>query len=469
MTGPLEELLGLQRQAFLREPYPSIGVRLERLARLERMTVTHAARIAAAAAADFGHRSAADTMLGDTLASIAAIRHMRRRLRRWMRTQRIPTPLYLRPGRSRIVRQPLGVVGVISPWNYPYQLAVVPAAAAVAAGNRVMLKPSELSAHSSELLRELIDANFRSDEVAVVLGDASVGRSFAALRFDHLLFTGSTSVGREVAMAAARNLTPVTLELGGKSPAIFDPEAAFDDYAPRLAFGKLFNAGQSCVAPDHVLIPKGATERFVASMERAIRTLYPSLGSNADYTAIVSDRHFERLRALIADAAQRGATIVEINPARESLLPSERRFPPTLVLNADESMAVMREEIFGPILPVLTYAGPDELLARLAAQERPLALYWFGRDRRLRARMLRETLAGGVTVNDTLWHFAAESLPFGGVGQSGMGAYHGERGFLTFTHEKSVFEQARFNAAAWLHPPFGRRFEFLTRALRRIV
>jgi coniferyl-aldehyde dehydrogenase len=469
VTDPLEELLGLQRRAFLRDPFPSANARFERLARLEAMTAANADRIAAAAAADFGHRSAADTLLGDTLAAIAAIRHMRRHLRRWMRSRRVPTPLYLRPGRSRIVRQPLGVVGVISPWNYPYQLAVVPAAAALAAGNRVMLKPSELSAHSSALLSELVAANFARDELAVVPGDASIGRSFAALRFDHLLFTGSTAVGRDVAIAAARNLTPVTLELGGKSPAIFAPDARFDRYAPRLAFGKLFNAGQSCVAPDYVLVPNGAAGSFAESMQRAVRALYPSLGSNPDYTAIVSDRHFERLRALVADAGQRGATIVAINPAGEDLRAAARRFLPTLVLGADDSMAVMREEIFGPILPVLTYEHPDDLLARLAARDRPLALYWFGRDRALLERVLRETWAGGVTVNDTLWHFASESLPFGGIGASGMGAYHGEHGFLTFSHQKAVFEQALLNAAPWLHPPFGRRFETLTRLLRRIM
>jgi coniferyl-aldehyde dehydrogenase len=469
MMSTLDELLALQRRAFLHEPFPLIEVRLDRLSRLEAMTTANASAIAAAASADFGHRAAADTMLGDTLVTIAAVRHMRRHLRRWVRDRAVRTPPYLRPGRSRIVRQPLGVVGVISPWNYPYQLAVAPMAAALAAGNRVLLKPSELTARTSELLRELIETNFRRDEVAVVLGDASVGRNFAALRFDHLFFTGSTAVGRDVAVVAARNLTPVTLELGGKSPAIFDVEADFDACALRLAFGKLFNAGQSCVAPDHALIPNGSQDKFVASMERAVRTLYPSLGSNPDYTAVVSGRQIERLRSLVADARARGATIVELNPAQEILPGPERKFAPTLVLGADDTMAVMREEIFGPILPVLTYERLDDVIARLAAQERPLALYWFGRDRGRRERVLHETAAGGVTVNDTMWHFAAESLPFGGIGQSGMGAYHGERGFLTFTHEKPVFQQARLNAAACLYPPFGRRFDILMRALRRIV
>jgi coniferyl-aldehyde dehydrogenase len=433
------------------------------------MTAAHMESIATAAAVDFGYRAPADTLLGDTLSSIAAIRHMRRHLRGWIRARRMATPLYLRPGRSRIVRQPLGVAGVISPWNYPYQLAVVPAAAALAAGNRVMLKPSELSAHTSELLRELVAANFSSEEFAVVLGDASVAREFAALRFDHLLFTGSTAVGREVAVAAARNLTPVTLELGGKSPAIFDTDGDIDDYAARLAFGKLFNGGQTCVAPDYALIPAGSTDRFVASITRAVLRLYPSLKANPDYTAIVNERHLERLSGLVADAKERGATIVTINPANELLPGPERKFPPTLVLNADKSMAVMREEIFGPILPVLTYGRLEELISRLGSEERPLALYWFGRNRRRRERMLQATAAGGVTVNDTMWHFASETLPFGGIGASGIGAYHGERGFLTFTHEKAVFQQSRLNAASWLHPPYGRRFDIITRLLRRIM
>jgi coniferyl-aldehyde dehydrogenase len=469
VTSSLEELLALQRAAFLKEPLPPIGVRLKRLARLEAMTTAHSESIAKAAAADFGHRAKADTLLGDTLSTIAAIRHMRRHLRSWMRGRRMPTPLYLRPGRSRIVRQPLGVVGVISPWNYPYQLAVVPAAAAIAAGNRVLLKPSEVSARTSELLRDLVTANFPNDEMAVVLGDASVARQFSALRFDHLLFTGSTAVGREVAVAAARNLTPVTLELGGKSPAIFDTDANFDEYAARLAFGKLFNGGQTCVAPDYALIPAGSAERFVASMKRAVLKLYPTLGTNSDYTAIVSDRHLKRLSALVADAKERGATIVAINPANEVLPGPQRKFPPTLVLNADPSMAIMREEIFGPILPVLTYERLDDLIARLGIEERPLALYWFGHDRRRRERVLQATAAGGVTVNDTMWHFAAETLPFGGIGASGMGAYHGERGFLTFTHEKAVFQQSRLTAAGWLYPPYGRRFDVIVRVLRQIM
>jgi coniferyl-aldehyde dehydrogenase len=301
-----------------------------------------------------------------------------------------------------------------------------------------------------------------------VLGDAAVGKTFAGLPFDHLFFTGSTAVGRQVALAAAANLTPVTLELGGKSPALFDDDADLLLAAPRLMTGKLLNAGQTCIAPDYALVPAGRVDAFVAAVTAAVAKLYPSFAGNPDYTAIVNERHYQRLTGLLEDARAKGATIVPLGRADDVPDPASRVMPPTLVVGANDTMAVMREEIFGPILPVESYASLDEAIARIGVRPRPLSFYYFGANLEHRRRTLRETIAGGVTVNDTLWHFAHEELPFGGVGASGLGAYHGEASFLCFTHRKAVFTQPRFAATALLRPPYGTRFEKVLALLKRL-
>ncbi len=458
-----------QRDAFEAEREPSAAVRLDRLQRLLEITRDHEAEIVAAVAADFGHRSPADTLIGDLLPTLTAIRHAQRHLRRWMSARRAATPLHLLPGRSRVVRQPIGVVGVISPWNYPWQLAIVPAAAALAAGNRVMLKPSEHTPRVAALMARLVAARFDPAEFAVVQGDAAVAAAFAALPFDHLFFTGSTAVGRKVALAAAHNLTPVTLELGGKSPAIFAPDADFDEHVRRLAVGKLLNAGQTCIAPDYAMVPAGRGAAFAAAFGAAVAALYPDLDRRADYTSIASDAHYLRLAGLLQDARARGAQVLEFHPAGRPPDPTTRRLAPTVVLGLDDDAALMQEEIFGPVLPVLEYSGLDAAVRYVNSRPRPLALYWFGRDAASRDRVLAQTVSGGVTVNDCLWHIGVEELPFGGVGDSGMGAYHGERGFLAFTHQKGVFFQSRFSGLALARPPYGTRFEGLMRILRRIV
>jgi coniferyl-aldehyde dehydrogenase len=385
-----------------------------------------------------------------------------------MQSKRVSTPLHLMPGRARIERQPLGVAGIISPWNYPVQLALAPALGALAAGNRVLLKPSELTPATSLLLQELVAARFAEDEFAVVLGDAEIGQAFSRLPFSHLFFTGSTAVGRHVAHAAAENLTPVTLELGGKSPALFAPDADLALTAPRLMAGKLLNAGQTCIAPDYALVPAERVDAFVKAVTAAAARLYPSCSANPDYTAIINVRHYLRLTALVDDARAKGATIIALNPADESPDPASRKLLPTLLLGVNDTMAVMREEIFGPLLPIETYATLDDAVARINGRAHPLAFYYFGRDGRRRDKVLRQTLAGGVTVNDTLWHFAHKNLPFGGVGASGAGAYHGEASFLTFTHRKPVFVQPRLAAAKFLYPPYGKVFERVLGLLGRL-
>ena len=464
----LARLHALQRAAFARERYPSLEVRRDRLERLLSLTREHERAIVEAIDADFGHRSPHETRLGEILVGANGIRDALRDLPRWMRARRVPTPLALLPGRGEVLPQPLGVVGIIAPWNYPFQLAIVPATGALAAGNRVLLKPSELTPRTSALIAELVAGRFDENEFAVVPGDADVGRAFASTKFDHLFFTGSTAVGRQVARAAAEQLVPVTLELGGKSPALFASDADLDLGVPRFVAGKLFNAGQTCIAPDYALVPAALRDTFVARVRSTIERFYPTLADNPDYTAIVNARHYERLRRLVDDATSRGAQVIAVNPAAESLDASHRKFPPTIIAGVDDAMAVMQEEIFGPLVPVETYDTLDEAIARLDARPRPLAFYYFGRDAAQRDRVLRETTAGGVTVNDTLWHFAHEDLPFGGVGESGSGTYHGERSFLTFSNEKAIFHQSRLAPARLLWPPYGRTFDRLLALLKRL-
>jgi coniferyl-aldehyde dehydrogenase len=467
-AGELARLFALQRSAFARERYPGFGVRRDRLLRLLRVVTDDEAELCDAVTRDFGHRSRQETRLAELYIVSAAVRHTLRHLPSWMRPQRVPTPIQLLPGSSRILRQPKGVAGIISPWNYPVQLALAPAIGALAAGNRVLLKPSELTPATSALLKRRIARLFREDEFAVVTGDAEIGAAFARMPFDHLFFTGSTAVGRKIALAAAERLTPVTLELGGKSPVLVDADADLGLIAPRLAVGKLLNAGQTCIAPDYALVPDALLERFIGALQDAVARLYPSFTDNPDYTSIVDARHHARLTSLLDDARAQGARIVRLGPPNEFPEPGSRKLEPVLVIGATPDMKIMQEEIFGPLLPVETYASFDEAIARLNARPHPLAFYYFGSSAARRARVLRDTLAGGVTVNDTLWHFAHEGLPFGGVGASGIGAYHGERSFLTFSHEKAVFRQPRAAAAKLLYPPYGRTFDKVLALLKRL-
>jgi coniferyl-aldehyde dehydrogenase len=455
----LARILQLQRRAFDADRYPDLCTRRERLERLLQMLTCHEREWIAAVDRDFGHRCAHETRLAEIGVVAGEARHALRNLARWMKPRRVPMPLHLLPAAARILAQPLGVIGVIGPWNYPVQLVLAPAVAALAAGNRVMVKPSERTPATAALLAELVAAYFREDELTVVEGNPAVASMFSALPFDHLCFTGSADVGRRVAAAAAENLTPVTLELGGKSPALLDSDADFALVAPRLALGKLFNAGQTCIAPDYALVPKPRLEEFVRAMEAAVRRLYPAAMRNADYSSIIDTRHYVRLIGLLEDARSRGARVIALAnaPSADAELP--RRLPPALVLDVSNDMAIMREEIFGPLLPVETYSTLDDAIARINARPHPLALYWFGNRAAHRERVLRETLAGGVTVNDTLWHFAHPGLPFGGVRGSGSGAYHGEHGFARFSHLKPVFVQSRLTATRLLAPPYGRSFE----------
>lgn len=379
-------------------------------------------------------------------------------LTRWLATERRDTALAFQPAADTVTYQPLGVVGVIAPWNYPVALALMPLATAIGAGNRVMLKPSEVTPRTAEQLRKTLASVFEEDEVAVVTGDASVGIAFTALDFDHMVFTGSTAVGREVMRAASQTLTPVTLELGGKSPVIVAEDADLETAARRIVWGKLANAGQTCIAPDYALVHAKAVEPFVEAFTRAVERLYPDILANPDYSSIVSDRHHARLRRLITDAETKGAEVIRFGIDGDPRASHARTLAPAVILDVTSDMAVMGEEIFGPVLPIMTYCAIDQAIDAVNARPRPLALYYFGGDTEDRRAVLSRTVSGGVSLNDTILHYAQDDLPFGGVGASGMGAYHSREGVRAMSHARPVFSQASLNGSDILRPPYGKAF-----------
>ena len=470
-TGAPSELANLQtlferaKAAFHSEPYPSYEQRMQRLNKMQELLRTHQARFAQAISNDFSSRSVHETQLAEIFTLISSLKYMRKNLRAWMRPRSRHAGLAFTPAKVRVELQPRGVVGVISPWNYPVSLALGPVSIALAAGNRVLLKPSELTPKTSQLLQEVLAESFDSNLVSVVLGGAELGQAFAELPFDHLLFTGSTRVGQLVMQAAAKNLTPVTLELGGKSPTIVHESYPIDKAAERIAAGKWLNAGQTCIAPDYVLVPEAKRGELVDALQRVVQRFYPTLKDNPDYTAIVSPSHWQRLRGYVEDAVGRGAKAIELNPKGEVLEGDTRKFVPTLLLDVNDDMKVMQEEIFGPLLPVLTYRTLDDALGYVNARPRPLALYYFDYDSGRTRDVLSRTTSGGACLNETNLHFGVEDLPFGGVGPSGIGAYHGPEGFETFSHKKAVLAQSRFNAAGLIAPPYGPRFERLLKLL----
>ncbi|MGM0693305.1 MAG: coniferyl aldehyde dehydrogenase [Pseudomonadota bacterium] len=453
-TRALPARLDQQRHAFATEPFPSAATRRDRLARLARMTRHHRDEISQAIRQDVGHRAEAETRLAEVAPLLMAIRHTRRHLKRWMAPRRTAVPWRLQPGRARIHRQPLGVVGIIAPANYPWSLALMPAVDALAAGNRVMLKPSEQTPTTSALLARLVERYFAPEELHVVTGDADTARAFAALPFDHLLFTGSPGVGREVARAAAEHLTPVTLELGGKAPAIVADDADLTHAARRIAFGKWLNAGRTCIAPDHVLIDAARLPAFIEAIREVVKQYYPRGTASDDYSAVPGEAARRRLEAMRDEARDHGCRVIELGERME--LSHGAKLPPTLVIDPTANLAIMQEEVFGPWLPVIGVRDFDAALARVAEGPSPLALYAFTDDPTRRRRLLEQTRSGGVVFNDTLWHYVVPALPFGGIGESGMGVYQGEAGFLRFSHQRSVFLQARRNAVGLLNPPWRR-------------
>jgi coniferyl-aldehyde dehydrogenase len=444
---------------------PNLETRLSYHDRLEHALLRHKEDVAKAIAADFGARSRHESLLAEVMLTVGAIKHARAHLHEWMETEPREVGWMFMPGRAEVIMQPLGVIGIISPWNYPVQLALVPLVGALAAGNRAILKPSELVPETSRLLARIIEATFSEDHVAVVTGGVEVSAALAALPLEHLVFTGSTRVGKVIMRAAAENLTPLTLELGGKSPAIVGESFSIVQAAQKIMLGKCFNAGQTCIAPDYVMVPKAQVDAFVEACKTAVAELYPRIQSNPDYTAIVNEGHYARLNGYLKDARERGAKVIELNPAGEDLDASAHKLAPHLVLSATDECAVLQEEIFGPILPVLPYETLDEAIAYVNDHPRPLALYFFEHDQEPIDKVLRETVSGGVCINDTMLHVAQDDLPFGGVGPSGMGHYHAREGFETFTKKKPVFYQSRVSSTTLMKAPYGQTIDFILRAL----
>ena len=453
------DVLNRQKKSYLAEGEVSAEKRIDRLDRTINILVKHGDRLCDAMAADFGHRSIEQSKLTDINGSIGPLKDAKKHLRQWMRPERrkVMVPLGLFGSRARIQYQPLGVVGCISPWNFPVQLTFSPLAGVFAAGNRTMIKPSEFTPATSELMKELFTEVFDEDEVAIFTGGPEVGTAFSALPFDHMLFTGATAIAKHVMRAASENLVPLTLELGGKSPVVISESADIELAASNIMAGKTMNAGQICLAPDYVFVPEDKADDFINAAKNSVAKMYPNLKDNPDYTSIVNERHFERLNGYIADAKAKGAEVVEINPAQEDFSQQQHhRIPPTIIVDPTEDMTVMQEEIFGPVLPVKRYKNIEETLDYINDHPRPLGLYYFGQDAQEEKKVLTHTTSGGVTVNDVIMHIAQEDLPFGGVGPSGMGAYHGHDGFKTFSHAKAVYTQSKLvsKLAAAMRPPY---------------
>jgi coniferyl-aldehyde dehydrogenase len=459
----MKDVLARQKAAHIKDGPPSAEKRIEWIDRSIGLLVDNREAIAEALREDFGHRSVQTSQFTDIGGSIGPLKHAKAHVRSWMKRERrkvSPAILGLFGARAHVDYQPKGVVGVISPWNFPFNLTFTPLAGIFAAGNRVMIKPSEFTPRCSELMAKMFHQVYDETEVAVFAGGPEVGQAFSSLAFDHLLFTGATSIAYHVQRAAAENLVPTTLELGGKSPVIVSKSADMALAAKRVMNGKTMNAGQICLAPDYMLVPKDKVGAFVAEATKAVTTMYPTLKDNPDYTSVINQRHYDRLQGYLDDARAKGAEIIELNPAKEDFRQQPfHKIPPTLVLNPTDDMKIMKDEIFGPLLPVKTYDTMDEAIGYVNDHARPLGLYYFGNDAKEQDRVLTRTTSGGVTVNDVVMHVAMEDLPFGGVGPSGMGSYHGVDGFKTFSHAKAVFTQAKSDITAMMRPPYGPKFQ----------
>ena len=457
----MRAILARSRAAFTVAMPEPLALRADRIDRAIALMLDHKDAFASAVSADFGHRSREQTLIADILPSVGALKHAKKHLHAWSRGEaRKPMfPLGLLGGRARVEYQPKGVVGVIAPWNFPVGMVMVPLAGILAAGNRAMVKPSEFTARVSALFAQLVPQYFAEEEVAVITGGVEAGTAFSALPFDHLIFTGATSVGKHIMRAAAENLVPLTLELGGKSPTIIGRSADKATAGERIALGKMMNAGQICLAPDYLLVPREQEAEVIAAVSAGAAKMYPVLLANDDYTSVVNARNRVRLEGYLADARARGAEEIVVNPAGEDFAAANgNKMPLTILRGVTEAMTVMQDEIFGPILPVLTYDRIEEAIDYVNAHDRPLGLYYFGRDRAEERHVLSRTVSGGVTINDVIFHNAMDDLPFGGIGPSGMGVYHGLEGFRAVSHARAIYRQSPLDVAGLggMKPPYGK-------------
>ncbi len=454
-------MLERQRAAFTVARHEPLSTRHDRLERCARILLDHGDALAKAMSADFGHRSHDQSMLTDVMPALSLVRYSQKRLKGWAKPEKrhVNFPLGLLGARAEVRYEPKGVIGIVAPWNFPVGLTFGPLAQALAAGNRAMLKPSEFTERTSALLADLFAKAFGADEVAVVLGGPQTGQDFCSLAFDHLLFTGATSVGKHVLRAAADNLVPVTLELGGKSPTILGKGVDVGKAADRIVLGKMMNAGQICLAPDYLLVPEALEMQAIGALQASVAKMYPTLLANDDYTSVINRRHRDRLVALVDDAVAKGAEAIVVNPAHEAFEGSNgNKLPLTILRNVTDAMTVMQDEIFGPVLPIKTYHDIDHAIDYINAHDRPLGLYYFGDVSAEREAVLSRTISGGVTLNDVIFHISADDLPFGGIGPSGMGGYHGIEGFRSFSHGRAIYKQPKINVAglAGLMPPYGK-------------
>ncbi|MTI13406.1 coniferyl aldehyde dehydrogenase [Sansalvadorimonas verongulae] len=449
----LRPVLERQQKAYRANPMPSKEERIRNLQKLKQVLLGNQDAIIQAISEDFAGRSPQETLLGELMPVAQDINTTCKKLGKWMKPSKRHVGQHLQPAKAVVHYQPLGVVGIMVPWNYPVQLAVLPMVGALAAGNRVMVKMSEFTPATAELFAKLMKDNFPEDLISVINGDASVAAEFSKQPFDHLLFTGSTQVGKLVMRAAAENLTPVTLELGGKSPAIVADDVDLAEAVERICFGKSFNAGQTCVAPDYILCPREKQAAFIEAYRNAFEKMYPKLSNNSDYTSIVNERQYQRLNKLVEKAKEGGAGVHVIG--EDGVDDGSRRMPLHIITDANDDLAVMKEEIFGPILPIVPYDNFNEALEYVNDRPRPLALYLFSHENNCQRKVLNNTHSGGVCINETLLHVAVDDIPFGGIGPSGMGHYHGYEGFLTFTKAKGTFIKGKFNAAKFMYPPYG--------------
>ena len=453
--------LQAQRDSYIAEGYVSAETRIDRIDRAIDILVTHAEAISAAMNDDFSCRPRQTNLMTDVTGSIECLKHSKKHLKNWMKSEKRPTmfPLNLLGARSQISYQPKGVVGFIAPWNFPFGMVFEPLAGVLAAGNRAMIKPSEFTPATSSIMAEIIGSAFDPSELAVFTGGPEVGQAFSTLPFDHLIFTGATSVARHIMSAAADNLVPVTLELGGKSPVIITRSADIGEAVQRIMVGKMLNAGQVCIAPDYLMVPEEALEQVIEKATKIVGDMYPKILDNKDYTAMVNDRHYQRISATLADAEKRAIRTVTINPADEDFTKNpSQKIAPTLIINPDDEAMCMQDEIFGPILPIKTYKNFEETISYINNRPRPLAAYFFGKDKAEEERFLTGTTSGGVSINDVMFHMLQKDLPFGGIGPSGMGAYHGIEGFKTFSHAKGIYRQPNripFAKLAGFMPPYG--------------
>ena len=464
LTGQnLNALVERQRSQFRAEGEVTYATRIDRLKRLKALIVENKTEFAKTTKREFGGaRSYEFSLFSEFASKVEAIDYSMKHLKAWMRPEKRKTnkPMNFLGGKSQVRHYPKGVVGIISPWNLPFGLTVAPLTSALAAGNRAILKPSEFVPETAALFAEIVPKYFPEDEVAVVTGGAEISQKFAALPFDHLLFTGSTNIGAKVMQSASKNLVPVTLELGGKSPVVIGRSAKLDLAGTRLTFGKLLNGGQLCLSPDYVIVPNELEEQLIARVIQEVQAMYPNITENEDYAGIINERHFARLQSYLDDAVAKGAklTIVGANQTRASA--GNRRMPLHILQNVNDDMLVMQEEIFGPILPVMTYSDVAEVPDMIEPRRNPLALYYFGKDKREQEYLLNHVQSGGVCINDITLHYVQEDLPFGGFGASGMGAYHGPEGFRSLSHARAIYSQTMIDVLPIVgaRPPFGDKF-----------